>query len=1327
MKKWIFALMAIFIVFTLLGCPEPDNGGGKKEDVTVSFDLNSFMGAASTPAPITVKSGAKITLPSLTSDVMAHTGWSETSGQSGASVGAGGASYTAKKSLTLYAKHTGKDVNITYVTSYTTPTARSWKNPPTFPTTVKTFEPIGAGYVVLTSSDSSQEFIAWALHADGTEHITNAWIPTTASVTLYLVFRDLVAPGQPISVQYIMNGLVGDAPADPTGTTSGGAITLATVAPTNPVQKFLGWAEEPVGPVVAAGKTFNYSPVLLYAQWESQAVPTFEERAALMNSSTIIYEFILPPGTTLGDYTTLAFDVKLLNPGNADENSPEAIQVRDVRLMGPYTKDIFTDVEDSAYIARFVSGADYLVGWIASQKGSTYSGNYANYLDGFNSAEADKYYEIEHPLTGEANVGSPNSTKSGNNWHPESTGPLYFGLGINGNQSAISQSIKNVRLIGASGVKTVYSVSSGFDKPAFAGWRDAPGPLADITYDRELSYMWRDDGDKTEKMPFYVVFSPNGGTGSSSFAWLKEGVKDKVTIPSFTYNTDTVGHHFRGWSTTKHNPIAAGASLPSGIEQFTNESTFSASAVYYAVWQVNPDYVAAPEWNTLTNKYSLGKFTWTNPDQPNGPRQRGWPTWEAPGVNAQGADKKYSLALEDLQSAHYLVIQVESLGTAGWDLRLRRSADSNLGFPGSGTQIINSGSVSSGITYVKTADGTGDLAESKLVIIHLATALPLIAAEEKWCMVAIQYYEGDIIDAWDTVVKIKDAWLLFDENYTKVSPKDPFVCTCDPATCAKCTDGCTCSAFNNCMVWSCQCADCARLSTSCTCTEENCDSVCSSAKGCDCFVPCNCTGCAMFGKYWDAAGGTKCTIFPGCAVCQKVGYTLETTYQIPADAPQGSFYMNLNDYKYIRATGIGQTAEMTALTANSIKFKYDANAESAVIAFSTEQLALLAASAQVKIEITATVDEALTTFRYHLGGYEHGGDWNSTSGSPESVINAAWLTTTQTYTANRAKLNSILIQTRFGGVTTAPATLTIEKILITPIAPTVINNFDITLKVPVAGVIAPQTIDSTQFTGAVTWAPPIAAGAAFAVSTEYTASIVIAAKGIYTTTGLTGTEQFKINGENAASFTLASLTVVSEKFDQTAAEVLMCDDCKNPQPVCECWVEYWVPFKEGFTGVTFAGNGDQYFNGNYGVQRGDTTNSTWSIDDGKLVFVATGNWRPISILTGTAAGGNDYYWNATSGFNCVMGRTYRITINATADASGSGLLRVKRNGADPGGSTETDPLNPPGNGFVLSATAKDCVVQWTQTASNVTFDNHSSGKGFVINSIKIEQQGKYWD
>ncbi|MCL2764445.1 MAG: InlB B-repeat-containing protein [Treponema sp.] len=151
-----------------------------------------------------------------------------------------------------------------------------------------------------------------------------------------------------------------------------------------------------------------------------------------------------------------------------------------------------------------------------------------------------------------------------------------------------------------------------------------------------------------------------------------------------------------------------------------------------------------------------------------------------------------------------------------------------------------------------------------------------------------------------------------------------------------------------------------------------------------------------------------------------------------------------------------------------------------------------------------------------------------------------------------------------------------------------------------------------------------------------------------------------------------------------------------------------------FNGITFTADGDQYFASNYGVQRIDVGGTSWAISEGNLVFTSSSGYKGITIMTGTAGGGNNWYWNSTNGFDAAIGKTYKIEIKASV-VDGEGKLSLKPNNSD------GQRIH-----FNLGTTPMDFTGIWTQTTSNLIIDNNDATQGFVIHSIKIIELEPMW-
>ena len=94
---------------------------------------------------------------------------------------------------------------------------------------------------------------------------------------------------------------------------------------------------------------------------------------------------------------------------------------------------------------------------------------------------------------------------------------------------------------------------------------------------------------------------------------------------------------------------------------------------------------------------------------------------------------------------------------------------------------------------------------------------------------------------------------------------------------------------------------------------------------------------------------------------------------------------------------------------------------------------------------------------------------------------------------------------------------------------------------PVGGVAPVTTItETTQFTGTVTWVPPVAVGSTFAPGVAYTASIALAPKAGYTTNGVAA-NFFTVAGANPVTNPVNS-GVITAVFPATANQTITGDE-----------------------------------------------------------------------------------------------------------------------------------------------------------------------------------------
>jgi len=1002
MKKWMFALVALFTLLALMGCkdPEPD------KTWVISYDANGWEGTgvpASTGSVVRGKAIGAANLPALNdTDTQEFKGWATAS--NGEVIGA---AFIPSADTTLYVRWEskvppGEPVSITY-------NANGWEGTgvPAAGEAISG-QPIGAAAIPVLTDTANQKFMGWALTATG--EVIDEWYVSYTNFNLFVIWLEIIAPGQPIEINFIANGFEGDMPADTTGV-SGDPIGALPVLPNNPVQEFLGWSVSSNGALIQATDTFN-TFLSLFAIWKSVVPVGFEEIAALSNGAAVIYKFSLPPGGTLGDYVSIQFDVLLNNPEDSG-----VVNLRPVRLYGPYSdKDFTTDESTAAWaqhdgtqarMARFLASQNAqleskLQGWIAGQKYNDWTTDFGVAYGLVDPAlfDANSYNTIEFTLNGQDGLSGPNTPVGAGNWPaPNARGPFYFGIGISGgaggpnSSGVVVQTIKNVRLMpAAAGIDPVYSVSSGFDIPAFAAYLDN-GALNIDGNPTNVMDAWR--GSSIDDAPLYVRFYGNG-QGAEPAEAMRYAFKGNTlaSVPVIA----RLGFLFDGWTEDAEGNIPATISTSTAI---------NANAAYYAQWDIDPAFIPDPDWEDLTVKWEIGSFTWLNgtldPFTGQADRQRGWPTYGAGGV-------EYTLALEDMQNAVYLVMEVETVGQAGGNIRLRRASEGPIGFPGAGTDIFNNGASTHDSTiFIEPEEGEEG---TSLIIINMKQALganhALLMAETNWAMIAMQYWGSDPAHTggWSQFGEI-NAWFLFKDDYVVKSPIEGWQCTCPDCITEHGAGNCDCTlgeCGNECWdcghcaegrKWRCPCTKCAEFLYAqrpnvCGCTQATCATACTAT--CICYVP--------------------------------------ATYVKPADTAT-VVYINLNDYRQDSPAGVAWDPAVPAgtLAADKITLNFAGGERQRVnFRLTSEQAAKVLASSGITIEIkgSATPD---VNFRYSFADAKAGGDWQSTdiiSGNFNSILSLRDLPFHATQKDLR-RLGYFSLQKMVGGATE----VVIEEIKIT--------------------------------------------------------------------------------------------------------------------------------------------------------------------------------------------------------------------------------------------------------------------------------------------------------
>ena len=794
MKKRMFgiltAVLALSMIFTMVSCnPEPTD-----ENYTVNFVVD---GGSPDPGSITVEKGAIISAPTAPTKAD-HTfgGWYS---DNGFTVPWDFAADTVNGNLTLYAKWVSNSTPTVVSVTVLGPGKVAVGGTATFSVTVVvtgsvsqdvswTVEGADSDDTTITAGtlsvgdDETAESLTIKATSTTTTTVSGTLtvevvpegtaIPTVTKVTVSPATAS-VAKGQTETFTATVEGE--DDPAQTVtwtvtgssassisaeGVLSVGANETATILTVKATSTFDTSKSGTVNVIVTSGITEPYEPV---------DPSDFVETLALENSAYAIYKFVLPPDGTFGDYVGISFDVKLVNPENAGpEGTPGRVQIRDIRLMGRYlgtdfiTQDPATNPPQDidAYLARYVANSNNTVaenklnGYIAGQR-AAWSNDYAAL--GWDSATND-FFTIEYVLTGMDGTGETAGTNQpvhadniATNWPAATdTGPFYFGLGINGvNGNLIVQQIKNIKLIANPeyGIDDLYSIGSGFDKPAYAAYIDAgriPGA--------KVGNAWRDMGDSSKAAPIYVWFDTNGAPGSSS-VWTFPG--ETITYPS---NPTWDGFLFKEWN-----------SEADGTGTAVTAKTFTTNTVVYAQWEVDENWTDVPAWDTLTNKLDLGVFNWVNNANQQGYATKG-------GFNSGGEPiEDADLELADLQNAIYLVLEVGSLPTGGGSAYLHVNGKTS---PWSGGNAVfsNSGEAVAdfGVQY--------DSEDGDKIIIQLSKAFHTyseLAEADGWARFFIQYYGADNAN-W-SALSLTNGYLLFADNYVVQTGFDGVVLQLPPS------------------------------------------------------------------------------------------------------------------------------------------------------------------------------------------------------------------------------------------------------------------------------------------------------------------------------------------------------------------------------------------------------------------------------------------------------------------------------------------------------------------------------------------------------------------
>jgi len=477
------------------------------------------------------------------------------------------------------------------------------------------------------------------------------------------------------------------------------------------------------------------------------------------------------------------------------------------------------------------------------------------------------------------------------------------------------------------------------------------------------------------------------------------------------------------------------------------------------------------------------------------------------------------------------------------------------------------------------------------------------------------------------------------------------------------------------------------------------------------------------------------------------------TYKVPVGTTD-SFFVNLNDWATKGAsTAYVQTA---VLSADKIVVNFDADNQRVVFKLTDWQVAAIAGAGSVKVEFINSTASPDHSFRYHIGDAKHGGTWNYT-GEPAHTAGAFSSMLDKGVLAWNAGFNGsgpvhLILNKREAG----NCAVTIEAIKITITPATAVSVLSFALAAPVAGEAAVTSVSGIGFTGAVTWSPALPESGIFANGTAYSANVAIKATvGNYLGNITTAT----VNSAGAY-YNALTQTVVVAKFPMTALPTPVpccsagccdpgdCSDCSAPiccgaceteklcstggvsgngcgANPCVCVSIAWDKLADGFTGVEIVANNYLQLDGSnqLGIQK---DGGTWEVVDDALVWTygsESGDYKGLIIQVGgtsnpAAGGGSNNYWQASASFAPVLGRTYKIIVVASELDTETGCnLRIQPNGRYQE-ALETSLANK------TELKIEHTFVQGLVSSANLTIDNHTSKKGFIIHSIKIEQIGK---
>jgi uncharacterized repeat protein (TIGR02543 family) len=501
MKKLIFAAMAVFMLFAMVGCgggddpePTPTPKPPASTTWTVTFDLDGGTWNR-TSLTKTIGKGAEITQAWLESSVAVPIPTKQ--GYlfdkwviKGTTPEADAIGHTVTADTTLKAVYEpynpATDAEITFRDGYSAVTA----NPLhliVLAGAKDDAKALGTQFPSATPTRDGYFFNKWVLQgathnvAAVPEVVVTASAPTfDDDATVIAVWVEAVT----ITFNYNYEG----GPATITRTIETGTAVGANW-PAQPGRQgfsFNGWWNQAGSQQYTSTDTFA-TDITLYAKWEEDVL-TLDgalELLYLTNGSYAIYQFDIPEGKTLADYEKVSFQFKLSAAGYAVWNQ---YGLRGARLYGVFDSTTtisrgdnykYEGLEDVYFIN--LSGAPdhntpYRITSPSTESIKT-------------SLEADTWLLIEHALAGDGNTSNVPPQKPANQ-----TGTVYFALGIScqdtkggtDRSQSFVQLIKDIKLVPADVIN---------DTPVIAQ-KPAATYAQFLAYNDPLVLEWR--GEATE-------------------------------------------------------------------------------------------------------------------------------------------------------------------------------------------------------------------------------------------------------------------------------------------------------------------------------------------------------------------------------------------------------------------------------------------------------------------------------------------------------------------------------------------------------------------------------------------------------------------------------------------------------------------------------------------------------------------------------------------------------------------------------------------------------------------------------------------------------------